>query len=369
MTNSLITRGISAVAVVAVAGLALAGCSSAPAASSTSATATAVSGFLPCIVSDAGGFDDKSFNQLGYEGIKEAAAAYGVTPIALQSKDESDYANNINQLVSKNCSLIVTVGFALSAATVEAATANPKVDFAIIDDAADNNFDGKTDAPNIKPILFNTAQAAFLAGYAAADTTKTGTVGTFGGMQYPTVTIFMDGFRQGVNYYNTQKGKSVKLVGWDGKSGSFAGSFKAGSEAKATTQSLIDQGADVILPVAGEGVQSAGQAITDANSAGKSIVMVGVDADQVTTLPQFQSILLTSVMKGIKTATANVVTAAAQGKIDFTPFIGTLKNDGVGIAPFHDFESKVGSGLQGELDKIKAGIIDGSITVDSYLNS
>jgi basic membrane protein A len=52
-------------------------------------------------------------------------------------------------------------------------------------------------------------------------------------------------------------------------------------------------------------------------------------------------------------------------KFDNSPYVGTLENDGVGIAPFHDFESKVDPALQGELDTIKAGIVDGSITVES----
>lgn len=372
MSQKFVKRGLAAVAVVAVAGLALAGCASAPGAASSSAAAaslTAVDGFLPCMVSDAGGFDDKSFNQLGYEGLQEAAAAYGVTPITLESSSESDYANNINTLISKKCSLIVTVGFALSAATVDAAKANPKVDFAIIDDAADNDYDGKTDAPNIKPILFDTAQAAFLAGYAAADTSKTKVVGTFGGAQYPTVTIFMDGFRQGVEYYNKQKSASVKVVGWDGKTGVFTGGFVAGSDAKAAAQGLIDQNADVILPVGGPIYQSAAQAIEAANKTGKSISMIGADADMFVTDPTFQDIYLTSVLKGIKVATDEVVVEAGKGSLDFTSYIGTLANDGVGIADFHNFASKVSSTLQGELDTIKAGIIDGSIPVDSYLKS
>lgn len=371
MSHTFATRGIAAVAAVAAAGLVLTGCASAPGTASSSAAAaslTPVSGFLPCMVSDAGGFDDKSFNQLGYEGLKEAAAAFGVEPITLESSSEADYTNNLNTLVSKKCSLIITVGFALSAATVTAAKANPDIEFAIIDDAADNDYDGKTDADNIKPILFNTAQAAFLAGYAAADTTKTGTVGTFGGMEYPTVTIFMDGFRQGVEYYNKQKSTDVKVVGWDGKTGVFTGGFVAGSDAKAAAQGLIDQDADVILPVGGPIYQSAAQAIEAANKAGKSISMVGVDADLYLTDPSFKEIYLTSILKGIKEATDSVVTDAGKGTLEFTPYIGTLENNGVGLADFHDFATKVSSTLQSEIDTVKAGIIDGSITVESYLN-
>ena len=126
--------------------------------------------------------------------------------------------------MAEGCNAIVTVGFALAAATKESAAANPDIDYILIDDAADGGddgetFDGQADQPNIKPLLYDTAQAAFLAGYLAADYTKTGVVGTYGGLPFPTVTIFMDGFKQGAEYYAKEKGKDVKVVGWDGKDG------------------------------------------------------------------------------------------------------------------------------------------------------
>jgi basic membrane protein A and related proteins len=319
------------------------------------------------MVSDAGGFNDKSFNQLGLEGLQQAAKTLGIKYKTAESNADTDYAPNITSMVDAGCNLIVTVGFNLSAATVTAALANPKVEFAIIDDAADNDFNGKTDAPNIKPILFDTAQAAFLAGYASASYSKAGTVGTFGGIGYPTVTIFMDGFSQGVEYFNKQKGKSVKVLGYDPanpKAAAMTGGFDANSTAKTVAQNLIDQGADVVFPVGGPIFQSAGAAITDS---GKKIALLGADADVFNTFPKYDSLYLTSVLKGMKPAVNDVVTAAVKGNFDVTAYLGTLKNNGVGIAPFHDYKSKVASGLQGELDKIKASIISGDIKVKSYL--
>ena len=303
--------GLAAVGVMSL----LAACSAAP--SDSSSGGAAKSDFTPCMGSDSGGFDDHSFNQLGYEGLQQAAKSL----------------------------------------TEKAAKANPDVNFAIIDD-------NEIQAKNVKPIIFDTAQAAFLAGYSAASYSKTGIVGTFGGMQIPTVTIFMDGFADGVKYFNDQKGKAVKVVGWDvdKQNGSFTGGFDANETAKNTAQGIIDQNADVIMPVGGPIYQSAAQAIKDS---GKPIAMIGVDADVFESDPTVKDLLLTSVMKGMKPATNDVVTQAANGKFDSTPYVGTLKNDGVGIAPFHDFESKVDAGLKGELDKIKAGIIDGSIKVSS----
>jgi len=358
-------RVVSGIALVGTSAMLLAGCAAAPEAPSSSAEAL---DYLPCIVSDAGGFDDKSFNQLGFEGLTEAAAALGVETKSAESASETDFAPNLDSLVAAGCDLIVTVGFALSAATVTAATANPDVEFAIIDDAADNDFDGKVDAPNIKPILFDTSQAAFLAGYASASYSKTGVVGTFGGMNYPTVTIFMDGFAQGVAYFNEEKSKDVKVLGWDAAKPDAAlmtGGFEANDTAKSVASSLIDQDADVIFPVGGPIFQSAGAAIVDS---GKDVALLGADADVFETFPTYDDLYLTSVLKGMKPATAEVVTAAAEeGGFDATAYIGNLENDGVGIAPFHSFEDKIGADLQGELDAIKASIIAGDIKVTSYL--
>ncbi|MET0989774.1 MAG: BMP family ABC transporter substrate-binding protein, partial [Glaciihabitans sp.] len=340
---------LSGLALIGTSALLLAGCAAAPEEDDSAAEA---SDFLPCMVSDSGGFDDKSFNQLGYEGLLEASDAIGVEPKTVQSDAETDFAPNIQSLVDQGCDLIVTVGFALSAATLEAAEANPDVEFALIDDAADADFDGVADFDNTKPILFDTSQAAFLAGYAAADYSTTGIVGTFGGAEYPTVTIFMEGYADGVEYYNEQKGTDVQTIGLT----SFTGGFEANETAKTLAANLIEQGADVILPVGGPIYQSAGAAIVDS---GKTVALLGADADVFETDPTYSDLYLTSVLKGISVAVSDVVTAAAEGDFDNEPYIGNLENDGVGIAPFHEFEDKVKPELQGELDALTESIISG----------
>jgi basic membrane protein A and related proteins len=354
---------IGGFALITASALALAGCAAAPEDTDTG-TDDAASDFVPCMVSDAGGFDDKSFNQLGFEGINKAADELGVKAITVESTSETDYAPNIENLLGQNCSLIVTVGFALSQATVDAALANPDVEFAIIDDAADNDFNGETDAPNIKPIVFDTAQAAYLAGYLSAGVSETGVIGTFGGMNFPTVSIFMDGFKQGAEYYNTENGTSVQVLGWDGADGSFTGGFEAGATAVSTAQALIDQDIDVLLPVGGPIYQSAATAIRDS---GKSISLLGVDADVFESDPTVGDLLLTSIRKGIDVATYDAVLAAGKGNFDVTPYIGTLENDGVSIADYHDKADLVSADLDAAVKALKDAIIAGDVKVTSYL--
>jgi len=354
---------VGGLTLITASALLLAGCAAAPEEDDTD-TGAAASDFVPCMVSDAGGFDDKSFNELGKNGIEKAAKELGVEAILVKSTTETDYAPNIQSLLDQDCSLIVTVGFALSTATVEAALANPEVQFAIIDDAADNDFDGKTDAPNIKPILFDTAQAAYLAGYLSAGVSETGVIGTFGGQPYPTVTIFMDGFKQGAEHYSEVSGDPVTVLGWDGTDGSFTGGFAAGTEAQATAQALIDQNVDVLLPVGGPIYQSAAAAIRDS---GKSIALLGVDADVYETDDTVADLLLTSVRKGIDVATYDTVLAAGNDDFDVTPYVGTLENGGVGIADYHDYADKVPAELTTAIEDLKAQIISGEVTVSSYL--
>jgi basic membrane protein A len=369
-TRKVVSSGLVALLAAAT----LAACGDAPeedtsTGSGNDSGSSAASDFLPCIVSDAGGFDDKSFNQLGYEGAKQAADELGVELKDVESNSENDYGPNLESLVGEGCDVIVTVGFALAAATKESAEANPDIEYVLIDDSADGGddgqtFDGKADVENIKPLLYNTAEAAFLAGYAAADYTKTGKVGTYGGMPFPTVTIFMDGFKQGAEYYAKEKKKDVEVVGWDGENGSFTGGFEANEAATSTAKQILDQDVDVILPVGGPIYQGAITAIEDS---GKDVAMVGVDADLYETDPNTQDYVLTSILKDMKVSTYEAVKAAGEDSFDFEPYIGTLENGGVGIAPFHSFESKVSGELTGELDEVKAGIIDGSIKVESYL--
>lgn len=349
---------------VAAAGMivGLAACASAP---EESDSASSASDFVPCIVSDAGGFDDRSFNQLSYEGVVKAAEELGVEVKQAESNSETDFGPNIESMIGENCNAIVSVGFALSAATVEAATANPDVDFILVDDAADNDFDGNKDAENVKPLLYDTAQAAFLAGYLSAGYSQSGKVGTFGGMEFPTVTIFMDGFKQGVDHYNQVNGTAVEVVGWDGTTGSFTGGFEANQEAKSVAQNILDQGVDVLLPVGGPIYQSALQAIKES---GRDVALVGVDADLFETDESTQDYVLTSILKNMDISTYEAVKSSAEGKFDPNAYVGTLDNDGVGIAPFHNFESKVSPELVAAVDALRQDIIDGKVTVTSYLN-
>lgn len=355
---------IRVVALGGTAALALAACGSAPSATPSSSASGGNSSYKACMVSDAGGFDDKSFNQSGYEGLQKAGTDLGIQVKAVESKQESDYTPNVESMISEKCDLIIGVGFLLEPAIHKAAQANPDVKFALVDSSFQDADYKPVTIENAKPILFDTAQAAYLAGYLAAGVSKTGTIGTFGGMQIPSVTIFMDGLADGVAKYNEDNGKSVKVLGWDkaAQTGSFTGTFDDQSTGQTQGKALLDQGADIVMPVAGPVGLGTVAAIKSANNGS---MLIGVDSDWAVSNPDSASITLTSVIKEIGQAVYDTVKVSSEGSFSSDPYVGTLKNGGVGLAPFHDLASSVPSDLSTKVDSLKKDIIDGKITVTS----
>ncbi|HSR47473.1 MAG TPA: BMP family ABC transporter substrate-binding protein [Anaerolineales bacterium] len=306
--------------------------------------------FKACQVTDTGGIDDKSFNQTAWKGVEDAVAELGIEGKFLESQQQTDYEKNINAFIEEGCDIIVTVGFLLGDATAAGATANPEVNFSIVDFAYDPI------VPNILGQVFSTNEAAFLAGYAAAATTQTGKVGTFGGIQIPPVTVFMDGFSLGVDYYNQQHGTAVEVLGWDPatQTGLFTGNFESTDDGRAMGESLMDEGADIIMPVAGPVGLGTAAAVQERGNAW----IVGVDNDWAIVNSEYAAVILTSVLKNMDVTTLAAIRAVVDGTFQGGVTVGTLANGGVGLAPL---TGPVPDGLQAELDQVKADIIAGTI--------
>ena len=303
-----------------------------------------------CMVSDSGGFDDKSFNQTALKGQTDAEAQFGVQTAQVESNADSEYADNIDQLVQDGCTIVTTVGFLLGDATEAAAKKNPDVDFAIVDYAYEKPSD------NLKGLVFATDQPSFLAGYLAAAESESGIVGTFGGLNIPTVTVFMEGFRLGIEQYNEDNGTDVQLLGWDGSDGSFTEDFEDKTKGQQVAEQMIQQGADIIFPVAGPAGLGGLQAAKEAGVRG---IWVDVDGYEST---EYGDILLTSVVKGIDVAVTEAIRESGAGEFSSDLFSGTLENGGVSLAPFHDFESEIDQEVKDKLVELQDAIIAGEIT-------
>jgi basic membrane protein A len=340
--------------------------SAGPTSSSTSSAATTAK-YLGCMVTDTGGIDDRSFNASSWAGMQAAAAANpNISVKYLQSTTQSDYIPNINTFLGEKCGIIVTVGFLMGPATEQAAKAHPNQKFAIVDCSYASGCLTGTKEPNIDQLVFNTAQDGFLGGYLAAGMTKTGKVATFGGEDFGTVTIYMDGFWDGVQYYNSKHGTKVQVLGWNEQTqkGTFTGDFTNQTKGQTATQTFISEGADIIFPVAGNVGLGAAKAVQDADaSAGSQKVnMFWVDTDGCTSAPQYCKYFITSVTKGIVAAVKTAVTSAASGTFTGGTYVGTLSNGGAVLSPYHDFSGTIPAALQNELKTVQTGIENGSIS-------
>jgi basic membrane protein A len=366
------TSRTAAVAAAALAlGLVLAGCGSkskstesssspAPAASGAGSSSASASGASldACMVLDTGGVDDKSFNQSSWAGMQAAAKADPNIKISyVPSNTGNDYTPNLTAEAAKKCDTTIAVGGLMADNVKAVAAANPSLHFAEVDNPSTG--------PNVYGIQFNTAQGGFLGGYLAAGMTQTGTVATWGGLNIPPVTIYMDGFWEGVQYYNKQNSKSVKVLGWDEtnqKGGTFAGGFTDQNKGEQISQTFIQEGADIIFPVAGGAGLGAGAA---AAASGGKVSVIWVDTDGCVSAANYCQYFLTSVTKGLTTSVETYLKAAATGTFPTGSYIGTLSNGGTGLAPYHDFASKVPQSLQDAVNKVKADIESGAITITS----
>ena len=352
------TRTLTLPALAAL--LLLAGCAAPPPAATDAPSASGVADqVLQCgqMVTNSGGLNDRSFNETSWAGMERAEAELGVEANVLVSTTESDLAPNVQAAIETGCGFVLTVGYELAAATAEGAAENPDVQFAIVDEIVE--------ASNVRSIVFDTAQAAFLAGYAAASVSETGVVATFGGGNQPPVTLFMDGFAAGIDAFNEAKGAQVRLLGWDAEAqdGTFTGDFENVANGRAQTEAFLAQGADVILPVAGQVGEGAFTASLDA---GGTALVIWVDNDGYETLPEeFRPILLTSILKNTEDAVVTAVEDALDGTVSDEPIVGTLENGGVDIAPFHDLDARVSAETKAELEALREQIIAGEIAVES----
>lgn len=326
-----------------------------------------------CLVTGEGGIDDGGFNENAWQGAVDAATQLGVAARVLESTSPADYRTNIEAFVEADCGVIVTVGFALAEATGDAARAHPDQDFAIVDsevadfpgspwclsDPLPDGTCGGALVANVRGSSFRTDESSFLAGYLAAGMSQTGGVGTFGALPFPSVTTFMDGFVWGVDHYNSVKGTTVDAIGWDPdtRDGLFTGSFGDISLGRTFAQDLVDRGADIVFPVAG----AVGLGSASLCQETGSCIMIGVDVDQFVSAPEFGDVWLTSVEKAVDRFVFTTVESEVLLGEPGPAYVGTLANDGTGLAPYHEFAEAVPQQLQDEIVQLRLDVISGVI--------
>ncbi|MCB0209434.1 MAG: BMP family ABC transporter substrate-binding protein [Anaerolineae bacterium] len=309
------------------------------------------------LVTDVGGLDDNVFNALVWQGMERAGKKFDIQVEYLASDEEADYADNIGKFVGEGYHGVVTVGFLMAEATETAADIFSDVPFVIVD------FPGRED--NILGVQFKVDQASFLAGYLAAGMSQTETVCTYGGIRVEPITQYLVGFEQGVLYYNQQNKADVRLLGWKtsnliegGGDGVFTNDFENTETGRSFAENFFEEGCDIIFPVAGQtGLGSAAAAQE------RDLAVIGVDIDQFEAAPQLSDVYLTSVLKQADVAVFEAIESIEDGTFEGgTTFEGTLANEGVALAPFHDYDDAVPDELKDELDQVRHDLINGDIS-------
>ena len=313
--------------------------------------------FSAVIVTDVGGVDDKSFNQSAWEGLeqfgKDNKLEKGVGGYDyLQSNSDSDYVTNLNSAVQANFSLIFGIGYKLEAADKEAATQYPDKHFAIVDSVVD--------LPNVASLTFKDNEAAFLAGVAAAKTTKTKQVGFIGGVEGFVIDRFEAGFVEGVKAVDPSIKVEVQ----------YAGSFADAAKGKQLAAAMYSGGADVIFHASGgtgNGVFSEAKDIVT-NDPKREVYVIGVDLDQdaeglVTVDGKERHLTLASTLKGVGSAVKKFAQETKEGQFKSGNTIYGLKDGGVDLTT-----AQLSPEAKKAVEEYKAKIVKGEITVPEKPN-
>ncbi|MEX2011881.1 MAG: BMP family ABC transporter substrate-binding protein [Chloroflexota bacterium] len=320
------------------------------------------------LVTDVGTLEDKSFNEASWVGAQAGAKALGGTSSNIVTKAPADYAANIKTFVDQGYGIIVTVGFAMGDATTIAAKQYPNVKFIGVDQGVcidetgkgDPTFackgDPKTLLPNFQGLVFKEEQVGYLAGVLAASVSKSGVIGTVGGINtIPPVVKYINGYRNGAASVNDAIDVKVAYVSTD-----ITKAFNDPGTGKSIAKQMIGLKADVIFQVAG----LSGAGSIEEACATPGVIGIGVDVDQSKSLPQSAKCILSSAEKKlIEAVTAAIGKVGAKTDVGGTSvWDASTTPVGVGLSPFgSDYKDLVTPEIQAKIDEALAGMKAGTI--------
>ncbi|CCI86361.1 BMP family lipoprotein [Lactobacillus gigeriorum] len=312
------------------------------------------------LITDSNGVDDHSFNQAAWSGFKAYGEEHGLKRGKggyqyFQSNSASDYTPNFNQAASAGYQTIYGVGYMLADSVKAAAKKNPNKNFVIIDSVVPG-------MKNVVSATFESNQASYLGGLAAALTTKTNNVGFIGGAKSSIIDLFEAGFKQGVAAGAKMLHKKITVQT------QYIGNFTSTDKAKSIAQSMYANKADIIYQAAGSAGNGVFQEAKDYNQlrpVSQKVWVIGVDVDQ-SNLGKYtakggekSNFTLTSVLKGLDVATKSIADDAYKGKFPGGKhLVYSLKGNGVSIT-----RGNLSSKTWSEVQKAKDQIISGKIKV------
>lgn len=310
-----------------------------------------------CVVLDTGGVNDKNFNQFTLQGARDAAEATGLEIAHVVSNSDNDYASGIRSFVEEDCGLIVTVGFLMGDATAEAAQNNPDTKFAIVDVAyfpgfgCDENaadcYNEEGGLSNVTSLTFAEDEVGYLAGTLAACVSETEVIGSVSGMEIPPVVRFVTGYQNGAKAFNP----NIETLNV------YVPDFNDPTGGKEQGELQINQGADVIFGVGGN---TGNAGLLAAHEAG--LMAIGVDVDQYETFPDVASSIISSAQKNVDVAIYDTIINYANGTLEGGVYLSSVSNNGIGLAPYHDWEDKISAECKTAVTDARQNLIDKVIT-------
>jgi basic membrane protein A len=320
------------------------------------------------LVTDTGGVNDKAFNQLAWEGVQKASKEMGFEAKFIESKQPTDYEKNIDALATEGYNVIVTVGSPMGDATALKAKEYPNIKFAIIDNAyaptsgsqycTDTVKDCYADGglTNVTSLIFAQEQVGFLAGVLAGGMSKSGFICSVSSVRTPASDRYVISFRAGAVWQAGENIKGMNNYINIQTTNKDIPNFTDPTQGKETAQRLMGNGCDVVFGIAANGALLAAKE--------NNRMAIGCDVDQYNTYPEVKDALITSAQKHVDVAVYNYLKTVADGSVKAGITIGTLQNGGVGLAPFHEWDSKIPADLKAQIQKASDGIKDGSIKID-----
>jgi basic membrane protein A len=292
------------------------------------------------LVTDIGGLNDRSFNQLANEGLERAKSELGVEGRVLTSTKQADYVPNLSTLAQQKYDLVIGVGFLMADAMDTVATKFPDTSFAIIDFSQAGL---KHKPTNVRGLLFKEQEAGYLAGYLAALVAKDKggdqVLSSVGGQKIPPVDHYIAGYQAGAKAVNPK----IKMLN------DYSQDFVDQAKCKEIALNHIAEGAQVVFQVAGQ----CGLGALDAAKE-KGVLGIGVDADQ----GYLGDHILTSATKKVDVSVYDTAKAAQDGKFKGgEDQIFDLKSDGVGLGKI----SADGQKFADQVEEVKQKIISGEI--------
>ena len=302
------------------------------------------------LVYDIGGRGDQSFNDSAAAGLDLAIEDFGIEASEASANEDGSNREELLNLQAETNDLVFGVGFLFATPMTNAATANPDVNFAIVDDAS-------VDLPNVAGLVFAEEQGSFLVGAAAALKSETGNIGFIGGVNIELIQRFEAGFVAGARAVNPDIEIQIQYIteppNFDG--------FTDPASGRVIAQSMFEGGADIVYHAAGGsggGLFQAAKEYSEANDT--KVWAIGVDSDQYLTAGEdVQEYILTSMLKRVDVAVYNTIEAQVNGEFTAGPTIFDLADDGVGYSTSGGFIDDITD----QLEDFKQQIIDGDIEV------